>query len=594
MDIFEKNYEAYLKEYGKKLARVENDGTFFLTEARNGEPIINVNMGNGNCLRMSSEYDPSYEASVWAKQYKEEERASRIAIYGIGNVYYLEALLDAAWAESMFVVKEPDQKFFSFLMNNIDMTRIINSKQIIIVDPDDSDDFLMKNIAALIPFYGDQRIEGITMPFYNANEEFLEMCRKGKLLRDTNLGFNYSLGQRALFDNYYALWNIGENYSFSEFRKNLPEDIPVIVVAAGPSLLKNGALLKKFKNRAIIIAVARATAPLHKLGVEPDMVSTIDPAQPLKHIEEENIGNARILMDTAGNYDIQKKYKGKIIYANETDFISEAPGYKGKGFCIQGDLGGSVATWSVQLMKSAGFKTIIVVGQDLAAGKDSTHADGANEVDFMTYTEVDGIDGGKVLARTDWNRFRMCYEDQVIKGSDIRFIDATEGGALIKGSEVMTLQEVLDTVCTKEYDLSGIIKKLPKSQTEEEQKLSREFVEDDLKEADEVKDVMLRVEKLASQIRKMMKYHTDKKGELSKKVEKMNPLMDELASHKVYVRISKSCLREAEALPTFGGNFSDDARGEHEFSKLENYAKLMVEGVDVFKKGVKEFINEEL
>ena len=34
----------------------------------------------------------------------------------------------------------------------------------------------------------------------------------------------------------------------------IPKEVPVIVVAAGPSLLKNGELLKKFKNRALIIA----------------------------------------------------------------------------------------------------------------------------------------------------------------------------------------------------------------------------------------------------------------------------------------------------------------------------------------------------
>lgn len=592
MDYFKQNEEVLFKEYNKHFKQVEEDGTFFLEEAKNGEPIICINMGNGVVARMSSSYNPTYEALQWAKQYKDEERGSRIAIYGFGNVYYLRALVKKAWDNSFFLVKEPDEKFFSFVMTHFDIRDLLESKQLVIVFPDDSDELLRKKIEALVPNVGDDRIEGITMPFYNTNEEFLEMCRRQKVIRDTALGFTYSLGQRAIFDQYYALWNINKNYSFKSLVDELPRELPVIVIAAGPSLLKNVELLKKFKNRALLIACARATPITHKYGVEPEFVTTIDPAQPLKHVERENVGDSYILMDPAGNMDIQKEYKGHIIYANEGYIVGTAPGYEGKAFYLKMDGGGSVATWSVGLMKRAGFKTIIVVGQDLAADKDKTHADGSNEVDIMDYTEVEGIDGGTVMARTDWNRFRFFYEDVICKDENLRFIDATEGGALIHGSEVMTLQEVLDTVCTKEYDLSGIFSHMKKAQTEEEKEQSHEFIKKHLDELDDLEKLMVEMENLTGQVRKLMKYKTGTTRELVKKVEKMNPLMEKVNAISVFNNVARSAVREGDSLPTFGGNFSSDARGEHEFAKLEKFAKTVKDNCEVFKKAITEFMEE--
>ena len=592
MDYFKQNEEVLFKEYKKHFKQIEEDGTFFIEEAKNGEPIICINMGNGQVARMSSSYDPTYEASEWAKQYKDDDRGSRLAIYGFGNVYYLRALLKQAWENSCFLVKEPDEKFLSFVMTHFDIRDLLESKQLLISFPDESDEFLRNQIARLVPSFGDDRIEGITMPFYNVNEDFLEMCRRQKLIRDTTLGFNYSLGQRAIFDQYYALWNVHENYSFKTLIEAIPKEVPVIVVAAGPSLLKNGELLKKFKNRALIIACARATPTLHKFGVEAELVSTIDPAQPLKHVERENVGDSYILMDPAGNMDIQKEYKGHVIYANEGMILGTAPGYRGKAFNIGFDGGGSVATWSVGMMKSAGFKTLIVVGQDLAAGKGVTHADGANENDAMDYTEVEGIDGEMVLARADWNRFRFFYEDVICKDESVRFIDATEGGALIHGSEVMTLQEVLDTVCVEEYDLSGIFSNLEKAQTEEEMNESHEFVEKQLDELEDLEKVMSEMEALTGQIRKMMKYKTASVRDLSKKVEKMNPLMDKVAGFSVFNNVARSAIREGDSFPTFGGNFTSDARGEHEFAKLEKFAKDVKENCKVFEEAIREFVDE--
>ena len=260
---------------------------------------------------------------------------------------------------------------------------------------------------------------------------------------------------------------------------------------------------------------------------------------------------------------------------------------------MTGGIGGSVATWTVELMKESGFKTIIVVGQDLASGKGMTHADGKNEVENQNYHEVEGINGEKVLSRTDWDRFRFFYEDDIIKGSDIRFIDATEGGALIKGSEIMTLQEVLDTVCTKEYDVEAIFDGLPHPQTEEEIEKTRNYVREQMDKLDIIRRNLKEMKQIASQVRKMMKYKTKSNKEISKKVEKLNPLKEEMEKYPIYNLVARSSIRHASMTPMLGGNFSSDTRAIHEFGKLEKYCEVVIEGCDMFEEGVWSFINEE-
>ena len=53
--------------------------------------------------------------------------------------------------------------------------------------------------------------------------------------------------------------------------------------------------------------------------------------------------------------------------------------------------------------------------------------------------------------------FKACFENLASVYSDIQIIDATEGGALIENTIVMTLQEAIDRYCTTEYDIADIL-----------------------------------------------------------------------------------------------------------------------------------------
>jgi len=56
-------------------------------------------------------------------------------------------------------------------------------------------------------------------------------------------------------------------------------NVPAVVVAAGPSLDRNIAELRRIRGRALIIAVDTALRPLLEAGIAPELVVAIDPSE---------------------------------------------------------------------------------------------------------------------------------------------------------------------------------------------------------------------------------------------------------------------------------------------------------------------------
>lgn len=55
--------------------------------------------------------------------------------------------------------------------------------------------------------------------------------------------------------------------------------------------------------------------------------------------------------------------------------------------------------------------------------------------------------------------YKKWYEDFIEVNTEIRVIDATEGGAYIEGTEVMTLEKAINELCIKEVDIWKCINK---------------------------------------------------------------------------------------------------------------------------------------
>ncbi|TLM94563.1 MAG: motility associated factor glycosyltransferase family protein, partial [Actinobacteria bacterium] len=142
-----------------------------------------------------------------------------------------------------------------------------------------------------------------------------------------------------------------------------------------------------------------------------------------------------------------------IVYEWTNYLISENKG--------QLKIGPSVANVAVDLLKKMGANTIIFVGQDLAYAGEDSHVEGSDHKEYLKkhaqkpkqMLEVEGINGGKVRTDESFYTYLKWFESYISLNKDVKFINATEGGARIPGAEALTLREALDRYCQKKVNI---------------------------------------------------------------------------------------------------------------------------------------------
>lgn len=221
----------------------------------------------------------------------------------------------------------------------------------------------------------------------------------------------------------------------------------VIIVGAGPSLDLNVQLLKEKKENTIILAMGAVCRKLYNLGIPMDYIIITDP----KEISNgqiaglENLDIPMILMSTATK-DVARYYYGKKYLLCQKGF-SDAEKLATKENLPLFETGGSVATTAVDMCIRFDVNKIIFVGMDLAYTGNKNHASGARDegiTDYSGMIMVEDVYGNEVPTTRPFSLYREWIERRIArKDVTMPVIDATEGGARIKGSEIRKLSDVL-------------------------------------------------------------------------------------------------------------------------------------------------------
>lgn len=245
----------------------------------------------------------------------------------------------------------------------------------------------------------------------------------------------------------------------SDLTQILPREVPVIIVSAGPSLDKNIELLKKAKGHCLIFAVDTAMKYLMGHDIMPDLGITVEPIKPMANYEDDRIFDVPHIFDCESNPEIVSRERGRIFVYNCRDYVKNLLQAAGAEVPANVPSGGSVATAAFAVCCELGMKTIILIGQDLAYQGTATHAGGVESAGIngdISYDMVDGVDGEPVRTRSDWKGYLSWFENEIRNINDqkldITVIDATEGGALIHGSHVMSLKTAIDRYCLGTWD----------------------------------------------------------------------------------------------------------------------------------------------
>ena len=248
--------------------------------------------------------------------------------------------------------------------------------------------------------------------------------------------------------------------------KNKFENMPAICVASGPSLEDSLPALKKIKDKALILSCDSAIKPLLRSGIKPHMLCVVDH----NAIDYEKIRTSMgQLRDT------------KLVFLNEAN-PNSVSGYLGadrmgisaKSAMIDSWLGsalsldcklkGNISSNTDAAVLTAialGASPIILIGVDLAFTDGKDHSSGVvfkNAVYEDNMVTVEGVKGTPVYSPHAMITGRVILE-KTINESGKRFVDSSMNGALIKGTEIKTLEEIADTELSEnKLDANTVIK----------------------------------------------------------------------------------------------------------------------------------------
>ncbi|MFV0504504.1 MAG: motility associated factor glycosyltransferase family protein [Lachnospirales bacterium] len=240
-----------------------------------------------------------------------------------------------------------------------------------------------------------------------------------------------------------------DSHLFINYKKEMVGK-PVIIVGAGPSLNKNVHLLKEAKKSCYIICCNTAYKKLREIGIEPDFVAALDPNDSLATPYLETGIDAPLMYFEQANNSLVKLGKRKFLYTSTTDMfkdilpIDKSELFESNGPCIISN--------AVGMCSSYRMNPIILIGQDMAYTGGKNHADGTGKDCKGIYEalknkkayEVVGQDGNMIESSKIFSRTIKIIEKYVEKYKETTFINATEGGANVKGFKNMALKDVIN------------------------------------------------------------------------------------------------------------------------------------------------------
>ncbi|MFD3157512.1 motility associated factor glycosyltransferase family protein [Haloimpatiens sp. FM7330] len=441
-----------ITQYTLKNIDFRNVDEYTIEKSKDNKNIIRI-LKNDKYIYLGSKYSVDRDIKNFYKKLGEINEETIIIIFGLGAGEHVLKILNDTKYNKILVV-EPDVSVIkTFLKLNTSKDILENDRFILsLYKKNQTKDIITSiitqidsnNVEVLEYSNYDRIYESEFKEFFKKCIEVIEKCL---INMNTEMFFSKKMIQVYLDNIKNIIKSVPINYY-----KNICKSMPAIVVSAGPSLSKNIHKLKDVQHKFIIICGARTLKPLLDVGVIPDFVCIIDPVDAnLQFVQDSRDYSAKIVFCEVSNFRTVNAYKGnKIIFKEEFNFKKLSDSileYKLDSLWN----GGSVAHTCTSFANYIGCNKIIFIGQDLAYTNNKYHDDKADfgvknngKIEEENTIYVDDIYGNKVMTSKILNFYKKNLEEYIDRVNDVEFINATEGGANIKGTKIMNLQEVIN------------------------------------------------------------------------------------------------------------------------------------------------------
>lgn len=495
-DTFHKNLQLFSPDLQNRLSKISQKE---LWEKIN---IIYTLDGNPVCIYTDKEQSfyltsiqPIKESEFWCESLNIDD-AGALFVYGCGFGYPLLEILNQKQPNTIVIIYEQNIYIFAAMLHYFDLEALFNTQKFRFFVGNIEDfreefqqlfftDVFLYTTAPFIAFtptaQRNFKNEYLKIHNYIFNELSLNIFYLGNDHYDTLLGFhNLIANVKAVIENPYL-----------NILKDKFKSIPAFIIANGPSLDKNINELNKIGDKGIIISTESAIIPLLKNKINPNIFCVVERTKDTYYYHFENINFSKeisLLALAVIDKNIFPTFSGpKIPIFRSTESINRWMNSIIGNEESRIDAGANVSHLAFELAVYLGCNPIVLVGQDFAYSPDGkTHSKDAiyhekkgektlSKIKSRPIIYIEGNDGTQLPSIQLWQDFKLGLERKIASTPHVKVINATEGGAKIKGTTCVKLSTVIENYCTKkiEYGIDKIINDHKKmiNANEREQKL---------------------------------------------------------------------------------------------------------------------------
>lgn len=497
--IFDKNITCISKRWSKLAAAISNEDVPRQEEGLTcgvadveGRQVLYV-INDGRQYQLDSLYESETMLTDWYSYMQNDCFVKQFVLFGFGNGMYVRKIIQECKDKYEIFVIELSITIFKEALQSFDVTDIFSNSRVQLyiegLSEEEWSDFLYDHVDF-------SSLQGLLWGKY-MNYQVLFPTKEKQYFESIQLITNAILSSRHVQERYGRTYytNIFSNYpkflhsySLLSLYRNLPKNIPAVIVAAGPSLGKNIQELKQMKGKCLMIAADSALPALLKENIIPDLYVSVDGQKNSAHFLDERIASIPSVVSLLTATSAIKEKQTHFFISEETLHLVNFMQQEQIVFPALSS-GGSVANIGFSLAVLLEIHTIILVGQDLAYTGNKTHAENTvranGTIDQRTLTIVKDIYGNPIQSSQEFLLYKTWFEEQIKGNQSLRVIDATEGGALIEGSIVQSLAKTIEEECRMEVDIAQCIAKCEHLFTEEQQLRLKEYLKsipDDLEQ----------------------------------------------------------------------------------------------------------------
>jgi len=496
-----KKINAFIWKHLKVADETSEESPVKLLSSRTGVSTLAYQQDD-ELVYIHSKYDPLKEAEIFINKITDDEvkQYQVIFFYGLGLGYHIDAFIQRFPGKSFYLYEPNFDIFHQFMTTRKLANYPLRLMRDLYVErePDDTQrlsfEFMNKTYEPTMfithPVY--ERL--FPDDFKRFSKHFVNAMR--------TVGSNRATGQY-----FEKRWTINSAVNFREELRNknifsygseLFKGKPAILVAAGPSLEYDIESLRKIRDEgsAYIITVGSAIKALFINDIHPHAAITMDPGWntqfTFEEVIESKVDTIPLIYGTSVGYEAVKGYIGPKIYMimdkdTITPFYLKDEQNRSLGMVNDAP---TVAITGLQLLLLLGFSPVILTGQNLALLNDQNYAKGikyegrdhmATGRELHGLTQTEDVYGNMVTTNSIYELLKRSMESCIDCFPGKRIVNATKGGARIKGAVFTPLEELLETELTGRvvendwYDAASVLKYDMQHLHKRDRKMKKDF-----------------------------------------------------------------------------------------------------------------------